>query len=514
MTTQQPWIRVRGLSKSFLGVVALDGVDLDVLPGEVHGLIGQNGAGKSTLIKILAGVHHADAGSIEIEGTEVHLANAAQSAAAGIAVLHQEPQFVADLPVYENVYLGLRPPMIGPFLHRAAMRSNCSDILRRLGVVLDVNSRMADLPAAQKSMVSLARCLLLGARLIIMDEPTASLGAHEVEQVYTTVERLKAAGLSVIYVSHRLDEIAALCDRATVLRDGRLVASVERADLQDRKTLVRMILGTEPSDLVRAGRHTRGELSVRVEGLNWKNKVQDVSFDLHRGEVTGVMGFVGSGRSEVAHMLFGSLRPDSGTIEVDGRPLRASSPQAAIKRGIALLPEDRRHQGSFGDWTVRENLTLAALSSFSVFGYIQRRKERQRYASDKGRLGIKVASPESRFSHLSGGNQQKVVIAKWLATEADVFIFDEPTQGVDVGAQAEIHRLVRDIAAQNRAVLFISSDLEETLRISDRVLVMREGRVVGDLDSVETNLEDVLALCFGGVQDPLQGMDPIGDRSA
>lgn len=502
--TGEVWLRVRGVGKSFAGVPALDGVDLDVRAGEVHGLIGQNGAGKSTLIKILAGVHRPGAGTIEIEHAQVTFPDAAAANAAGIAVLHQEPQVVADLAVYENVYLGLVPPRVGPLIRRNEMRRTCREMLERLGVTLNVDERISALSAAQTAMVGLARCLLLGARLIIMDEPTASLGAHEVEQVYRTVERLRADGLSVIYVSHRLDEIAALCDRATVLRDGRLVGGLDHDELQDRQALVRMILGVEPSRLVRADDREPGEVALSARGLSWRNRVVDVDLDLHRGEVTGIAGFVGAGRSELAHLLFGAARPDAGRIEIGGAPFRASSPREGIRRGVALLPEDRRHQASVGEWSVRENLTLAALSSFASGGFIRRRRERERYAIDEGRLGIKAVGAESRFSHLSGGNQQKVVIAKWLATDADILIFDEPTQGVDVGAQEEIHRLVRDIVADGRAVLFISSDLEETLRVSDRLLVMREGRIVADRRARTTTLQETLALCFGA-EDPLAG---------
>ena len=505
--TGDVWLRVRGMAKSFAGVPALDGVDLDIRAGEVHGLIGQNGAGKSTLIKILAGVHRPGAGTIEIDGVQRTFPDAAAATSAGIAVLHQEPQVVADLAVYENIYLGLVPPRSGPLIRRAAMRRTCRTMLERLGVCIDVDQRVSALSAAQTAMVGLARCLLLGARLIIMDEPTASLGAHEVEEVYRTVERLRAEGLSVVYVSHRLDEIAALCDRATVLRDGRWVGGLEHDELQDRTALVRMILGVEPSRLVRAEDREPGEVALAARGLCWRNRVVDVDLDLHRGEVTGIAGFVGSGRSELAHLLFGAARPDSGSLQIGGVPVSLSSPQEGIRRGVALLPEDRRNQASVGEWTVRENLTLAALSSFASAGFIRRRRERERYAIDERRLGIKAPGAESRFGHLSGGNQQKVVIAKWLATDAEIMIFDEPTQGVDVGAQEEIHRLVRDIAAEGRAVLFISSDLEETLRVSDRLVVMREGRVVADQRARTTTLQETLALCFGAA-DPLT--DVIG----
>jgi len=496
-TTDSPWLRVHRVGKSFPGVRVLHDVSVDIRAGEVHGLVGQNGAGKSTLIKILAGVYRPDHGSLEIEGARVHFADVAESIAAGIAVLHQEPQFVGDLPVFENILLGISPPKVGPFLRRDAMRRTCQDLLSRLGVEFDVLQRAADLSAARAQMMSLARCLLLGARVIIMDEPTAALGAHEVEQVYRTVEQLRTDGLSVIYVSHRLDEIASLCDRATVLRDGQVVAKLVRDELSDRGRLISLITGREPSQLVRATRHERGERALMASGLTWKRRVVNVDLELYRGEVTGVAGFVGSGRSELAHMLFGALRPDAGQIEIRDRVASGRSPRKAISNGVALLPEDRRHQGSFAEWTVRENLTVAALKRFARFGFIQRSRERSQYADYRQQLAIKAESCETRFSQLSGGNQQKVVIAKWLATDADILIFDEPTQGVDVGAQEEIHRLVRDIAHQGKAVMFISSDLAETLRVSDRLVVMREGRLVADVQSKDVSLEAIVSMCLG-----------------
>ena len=501
--TAPAWLVVSGLTKGFQGVQALRDVDFEVRRGEVHGLVGQNGAGKSTLIKVLAGVHQPDAGAVTIDGVETTLPDAAASTAAGIAVLHQEPQVVPTMAVYENVYLGLKAPRAGVLVRRSVMRRTAKEALARLEADVDVNRPMSDLSPTQTQMVSLARCLLMGAHLIVMDEPTAALGAHEVEQVYRTVHRLRDSGVSVVYVSHRLDEIASLCDRATVLRDGQLVGQLEHGELQDRQRLVRMILGVEPSQLVRAVHHQRGEVALRAEGLCWKGRVRDADLTLHRGEVTGLVGLVGSGRSELAQLLFGARRPDRGSIKVAGRVLKASSPAQAIRRGVALVPEDRRHQGSFSEWSVRENLTLASLHQFSRFGFISRGRERARYVEDQARLDIKAGSAETRFSHLSGGNQQKVAIAKWLATDADVLIFDEPTQGVDVGAQEEIHRIVRDVAHQNRAVMFISSDLAETRRVSDRLVVMREGRVVAELDASTSTMEQLVSLCFGVVADPL-----------
>jgi rhamnose transport system ATP-binding protein len=499
----EPWLSVRRLTKGFHGVQALHDVDFEVRQGEVHGLVGQNGAGKSTLIKVLAGAYRPDSGTIVVDGIETKFADTSAATAAGIAVLHQEPQVIADMPVYENVYLGLRPPRAGVIIRRGAMRRATKEMLSRLEVELDVDAPVSDLSQSQTQMVGLARCMLQGARVIIMDEPTASLGAHEVEQVYRTVARLSDSGVSVLYVSHRLDEIAALCDRATVLRDGELVGELTHEELQDRQRLVRMILGVEPSQLVRATEHRRGEVALHAEGLSWKGRVKDANLTLYRGEVTGLVGLVGSGRSELAHLLFGAHRPERGRIEVGGRRMKASSPAQAIRRGVALVPEDRKNQGSFADWSVRENLTLAAIDRFSRFGLVRRGMERAHYRVDRDRLSIKAAGADSKFGHLSGGNQQKVAIAKWLATDADVLIFDEPTQGVDVGAQEEIHRLVREIAHQDRAVMFISSDLAETHRVSDRLVVMREGRIVAEADPAQTSMEEVVSLCFGVEYDPL-----------
>jgi len=493
-----PLLRVSSLSKSFPGVQALVGVDFDVRPGEVHALVGQNGAGKSTLIKVLAGAYRPDAGQFEVLGQPVEIGSTADSARQGIAVIHQDLNLVPMFDVTENMTLGLpQPHRAGVLINWGAMRARVRGVLESMNVDISPTASTASLSIPQKTMVSIGRALMLDARVVIMDEPTASLGAHGVEQVYEIVRRLRDQGCGVVYVSHRLEEVATLADRITVMRDGQRVGTFAAGEITSRSQLIRLIIGRSERELVRAKHHTTGEVMVTARGLSWQDRVVDIDLDVHAGEVTGVAGLVGSGRSELAALLFGAAKPDHGDIRVNGRPLRRATPAAGIAAGVALLPEDRRGQAAFTGMSVRENLTIAALSRYATGPFIRRRRERDAVARATKDLAIKCNSPESAMATLSGGNQQKVVIAKWLQTDAKVLIFDEPTQGVDVGAQEEIHSLVRQLAHQGRAVIFISSDLEETLRISDRVLVLREGRLVGDLRGDDATIDEVLTRCYG-----------------
>ncbi len=498
-----PLLQVEGLSKAFPGVRALVDFEVDVQPGEVHALVGQNGAGKSTFIKILAGAYQPDSGSIRIDGQKVAIANAADSAALGIAVIHQDLNLVPIFDVADAMTLGLKQPTrLWLFRDRGAVRRQVARVLRRLETDFDADTPVASLSVPQQQMVAVGRALLLDARVVVMDEPTASLGAHEVEQVFRVVRTMRDQGKGVIYVSHRLDEVAQLADRITVMRDGHLVGTFAAGEVTSRDHLVQLIVGRPEHDLVRAGRHTVGEVGVSVRGLSWRGRVNDVSFDLHRGEVTGLAGLGGSGRSELASLLFGAARPDSGEVIIDGSRVTRFTPARSIRAGVALLPEDRRGQAAFVSMTLRENITISALRKFSTASWMHRRRERAVYRAAAADLGIVARGPETPLSHLSGGNQQKVVIAKWLQTDASLLIFDEPTQGVDVGAQEEIHRLIRELAHSGRSVLFISSDLEETLRVSDRTLVLREGRLVGDLRDDDATIGHVLRLCFGGTEVP------------
>ncbi len=492
----QPLLQVRGLEKSFPGVRALSDVDLDVRAGEVHALVGQNGAGKSTLIKVLAGVYQADGGTVLMDGVDVSGASAPTMTTKGLAVIHQDLNLVPVFDVAENMFLGLRQPTRFGIIDRRARSRLAQEMLDRLDTDVRADQAISELSVPQQQMVVIARALLLDARIMVMDEPTAALGAHEVELVYNTVNRLRDQGTSVIYVSHRLGEISDLADRVSVMRDGRMISTLNRSEVADRDHLVRLIVGRSEKELVRAEAGRQGEKVLSLRGVSWRNRVHDADLDIHSGQVTGIAGLVGSGRSELAALMFGATRPDSGTVTINGKVLKQATPAAGIRAGVALLPQDRRADAAFVDLTLRENFTISALAKFRRSFLMDRTRERRAFDAAAERMKIVARGAETKMNQLSGGNQQKVVLGKWLETGADVLVLDEPTQGVDVGAQEQIHSLVRDLAREGKAVVFISSDLDETLRISDRIVVMREGRLVGELGH-EATIDEVLALCFG-----------------
>jgi ribose transport system ATP-binding protein len=491
-------VRTVGLTKSFPGVLALKPFDLDVAQGEVHALVGQNGAGKSTLIKLLAGAYHPDSGVIEIAGEHSSLSGIQDAARKGISVIHQDLNLIPEFSVAENVHLGLRPQQrLGFFVNWPAMRRRTAAIMKQLGVEIDPRTPVNRLSVAQQQMVAIARALLSDPKVLIMDEPTAALGAHEAAQVFRLVRQFREQGRSVIYVSHRLEEITALADRITVMRDGTKVGTFNRSEIGDRRKLVELIIGRSENDLVQSSGNLPGAVIARADGLAWRDRVKPATFEIRRGEVTGVAGLVGAGRSELAALLFGSVKPTEGTLEIDGKIVRFGGPGDAIQSRIALLPEDRRGEAAVVSMTLRENLTLASLSNFSTLGFMSRSRERKAFEVAMAHLKIKARDSEMKLSQLSGGNQQKVVIAKWLETDAELIIFDEPTQGIDVGAQEDVHRILRQLAADGKAVVLISSDLEETVRVSDRVLVMRAGQLVADLSGFDATVPVVLAYCFG-----------------
>lgn len=486
-------LRAEGIFKSFFGVHALTDVRLEVRPGEVHALLGQNGAGKSTLIKILAGAYSLDAGRITMGGAELTIQRPADAQAAGLAFIHQDLNLVPYLSGYENIALGdTMPRRLGVLIDWRQLKAKARRAADLVDIDFNLNQPVSTLSVPQRQLVAMARALLVDARVITMDEPTAALGAHEVEQVFRVVRRLREQGRAVIYVTHRLDEVEELADRVTILRDGHYVTTEERSAITSRAQLVQLITGRRPSELVRADGVHRGKLMLSARGLSLPPKLHHVDLDLYAGEVTGLAGLVGSGRSEVAHIISGVISRHGGKVE------RHDTADGA-KLPVALLPEDRQQESAVPTMSIRENLTLASLGQFTTAGFVNRRAERRAVRTFTERLQIKMGSPERPITDLSGGNQQKVLLAKWLATGARVYVLDEPTQGVDVGAQEEIHQHIRDLAAQGCAVLFISSDLSEVCRISDRVVVLHQGSVVGDLSGDETTEDVVSGLSFGAI---------------
>ncbi|MFC4493422.1 sugar ABC transporter ATP-binding protein [Streptomyces ovatisporus] len=501
-------LRTQGIRKTFPNVVALDGVDFELRSGEVHVLLGENGAGKSTLIKILSGVHRADAGQVLRDGRPVRIHSANDAERLGIATMHQEFNLVPHLSVAENIFLGRQPRRFG-LLDRKRMEADAAELLDRVGVHISPRTPVRELGVARSQMVEIAKALSLSARVLIMDEPTAALTADEVTKLFDLVRRLRSEGVGIVFITHHLEEIAELGDRVTVLRDGRSVGRAPAATPRD--DLVRMMVGRSieqqyPRQGGRSGGPAQAPASqatgagaplLRVSGLSRAGAFTDVGFELRAGEVVGLAGLVGAGRTEVARAVFGADPYDRGTVEVQGRRLRRNDIDAALTAGIGLVPEDRKGQGLLLDSSVQDNLGLVTLGRASRAGIVDLAGQQKSAARIAERLGVRMAGLGQRMGTLSGGNQQKVVIGKWLLARSRVLILDEPTRGIDVGAKVEIYELINELTASGHAVLMISSDLPEVLGMSDRVLVMAHGRIAGELPAGEATQDAVMALAVG-----------------
>ncbi len=497
MSEPAPLIEVRNLSKSFGGVQALRGVQLTVYGGEVHALLGENGAGKSTLIKIITGLHQPDAGEILLDGRPVRFASTRDALDQGVAAIYQEPSLFPDLDIAENIFVG-RQPLSGGRVDWRRMYEEASALLGRLGVRLDPRTKARALSVAQMQMVEIARAISLDARVLIMDEPTSSLTEREVEDLFVIVRQLRAHGSAVVFISHRLEELFALADRVTVLRDGAYVGTQPMADVST-DALIRMMVGRSVAELFPKQAVEPGEVLLEVRGLGLPGRFADISFQLRRGEIVGMAGLVGAGRTELAEALFGVAPAATGAILLDGRPAAIRSPEQAMALGIGYVPEDRKLHGLVLQMSIAQNISLPTLKRFARLGWLDRRGERQRAQEDAARLEVKLADVDQPAGQLSGGNQQKVVLAKWLGTSPRVLILDEPTRGIDVGTKAAVHRLMSQLAAEGMAILMISSELPEVLGMSDRVLVMREGRLTGEFDRAEATQERIMAAATAAV---------------
>ncbi|MFD4577438.1 sugar ABC transporter ATP-binding protein [Streptomyces sp. NPDC058417] len=495
-TGPAPVLALRDVAKSFGAVRALRGVTLELFPGEVHALAGENGAGKSTLIKALAGVHRPDTGQVLLDGAPVAFHGPGDARDAGIAVIYQEPTLFPDLSIAENIFMGRRPRRsLGRIDHRAT-RAATAGLMRRLGVALDPDRPARGLSIADQQIVEIAKALSFDARVLIMDEPTAALTGGEVARLFTVVRALSAQGAAVLFVSHRLEEIFAICSRVTTLRDGALVASEPLAGMTE-DDLVRRMVGRDLDELYPKQEVTPGEVALSVRRLTREGVFTDVSFEVRRGEIVALAGLVGAGRTEVARAVFGVDRPDAGEVDVLGRRLTPGAPSLAMAAGLALVPEDRRAQGLVTGLSIERNIGLTGLRATTRAGLMDRRAERDRALDWAVRLQVKYARLADTVNTLSGGNQQKVVLAKWLATAPEVLIVDEPTRGIDVGTKAEVHRLLSRLAAEGVAVLMISSDLPEVLGMADRVLVMHEGRLAAEIPRSAATEETVMAAATG-----------------
>lgn len=475
-----PVLSLRGIEKRFPGVIALSGVDLDLHPGEVTALIGENGAGKSTIVKVLTGIHRPEAGTISMDGTPLPLGSAQDAVTAGIAAIHQETVLFDELTVAENIYIGHAPRMrFGAIDHRA-MRDGATAILKRIGAKIDPSLRLADLGIASRHLVAIARALSTEARVVVMDEPTAALSAHEIEEVYALVDRLKAEGKAILFISHKFDEVFRIADNWTVFRDGALVGS-GRIDDVTEDDLVRLMVGREVGQVFPERSSTLGDEVLKVVGYDHPTEFADITFDLRAGEILGFYGLVGAGRSEVMQALFGVTRPSKGVVRLDGEIKVIRSPAQAVEAGIVYVPEDRGRQGAVLGLPIVSNVALPSLSRISSKGFTQMAEEYALAREYTHRLDLRAAALDQDIGELSGGNQQKVVIAKWLATKPRVIILDEPTKGIDIGSKAAVHEFMAELAAQGLAVIMVSSEIPEVMGMSDRVIVMREGRIAAEL---------------------------------
>ncbi|MEU1623171.1 sugar ABC transporter ATP-binding protein [Streptomyces sp. NPDC005722] len=494
-----PVLALEGVSKSFGAVRALRDVSLRLHAGEAHALAGENGAGKSTLIKTLAGVHRPDTGTVLLDGRPVEFHGPGEARDAGVAVIYQEPTLFPDLSVAENIFVGRQPRRSLGRVDHKAVREAAAELFRRLGVDLDPEQPARGLSIADQQLVEIAKALSFDARVLIMDEPTAALTGSEVARLFGVVRSLREQGAAVLFISHRLEEIFALCQRVTTLRDGAWIAS-EPLDGLTEDDLVRRMVGRDLDELYPKQDAEIGEVALSVRRLTREGVFTDVSFEVRRGEIVGLAGLVGAGRSEVARAVFGVDRRDAGEVVVGGKPLRGGAPSLAMAAGIALVPEDRRAQGLVMEMSIERNIGLTGFSATTKGGLMNRGAERSRALDWAVRLQVKYARLADVVGTLSGGNQQKVVLAKWLATAPEVLIVDEPTRGIDVGTKAEVHRLLSRLASEGVAVLMISSDLPEILGMADRVLVMHEGRLTAEIPRSEATEESVMAAATGRVR--------------
>lgn len=491
-------IEMTGISKAFDGNTVLTDVQFSLQKGEIHALMGENGAGKSTLMKILTGIHTHDTGEIKFKGELVNFKNPKEAEQAGIAVIHQELNILPDLTVAENLFLG-NEKVFGKsgILKTKQMNKEAKKILSALGLNEDVKALTSELSVGKQQIIEIAKAMSSNAEIIIMDEPTAALTDREIESLFKTIKGLQANGVSFVYISHRMEEIFSICDRITILRDGEFVG-VKKIRETSFDEIVQMMVGRELGERFPTRNSTIGEVKLAAEGLTRNGYFEDISFELRKGEVLGISGLMGAGRTEVVQSLFGYRKLNKGNLILDGKPVKIKNPLQAKKLGFGYVTEDRKSEGLIVDFSVKENLSLTNFEKVSSNGIISTRSEKELYESMVERLGVRVSGPEQAAKSLSGGNQQKVVIAKWLGIEPEVLILDEPTRGVDVGAKKEIYTIINELAERGVAILMISSELPEIIGMADRVLVMHEGNLMAELSKDEMTQEKIMHYATGG----------------
>ena len=489
--SSEPVLELRDVQKAFGAVIALRSGTIVVDPGSIHALVGENGAGKSTLVKIVAGLYQRDGGDFRFKGESVDFSSTAQSKASGVAVIYQEPTLFPDLTVTENIFMGRQPTGRLGRIDRKAMRHEVERLFTRLGVTIDPDRPAEGLSIADQQVIEIAKAVSLDAALLIMDEPTAALSGVEVERLFAIARSLRDEGRALIFISHRFDEVFDLCDTVTVMRDGAYIATTPIAET-NVDLIVRQMVGREVTDLFPKQDAAIGETVLSVEGLSSPGVFHDITFRVRAGEIVGLAGLVGAGRSEVARAVFGVDPYRAGSVSMHGEPVRGGSPTAAMRAGLALVPEDRRKQGLVVESGVGHNITLAIRQRLARFGLLTSAMENRAAQVWASRLEVKAHALDTVAATLSGGNQQKVVLAKWLATEPSVLIIDEPTRGIDVGTKSEVHRLLSELAGQGMGILMISSELPEVLGMADRVLVMREGRITAEIDRADATSESVM----------------------
>jgi len=495
MAKENPILTMENITKEFVGVKALKNANLDLYPGEVHALVGENGAGKSTLMKILTGIHQKDSGTITFLGKEIHFKNPKEAQENGVIIVHQELNMMNHLSVAENIFIGREQKKLGFWLDDRALEQKSKNLFSKLGISMNPKELIENLTVGKQQMVEIAKAISYHAKIIVFDEPTAALTQNEIKELFRLISELRHKGVGMIYISHRMDEIEAITDRVTVMRDGEYIGTIRTKDTT-KDEIISMMVGrtiyedpkeqsTVPED---------APVVLKAEGINLSSAVKNVSFSLKKGEILGFAGLMGAGRTELARAIFGADKMESGTIFLNGKRVEIKSPIDAVKHGIGYLSEDRKRYGLALNLDVADNSVLADLSKFSNLGFVNDSsiaKTSKEYAE---KLKTKTPSIRQTVRNLSGGNQQKVVIAKWLIRNCDILIFDEPTRGIDVGAKSEIYALMNELAQQGKSIIMISSELTEVLRMSDRIIVMCEGKITGELDIKDANQEEIMRL--------------------